>query len=47
MADTDDVVHITQTEFEQLICHDARRVTESEETMVREHGVQAHRSSMK
>lgn len=46
MAHTDNMVHIAQCEFQQLIRQNARRVCKSEKTVVREHSPQAHRPRM-
>lgn len=40
------MANIAQTELEQLVRHYTGRITESKETVVREDGVQTHRSSM-
>lgn len=46
MTDADDMVHITEGKFQQLICKDTRRVRKPEETMIRETCPQPHGSSM-
>ena len=43
MTDANNMSHITQTEFEQLVRQDTRRITEPKETVVRKHSHQSHR----
>lgn len=47
MADTDDMIDITQGKFEQLIRKDGSSVGKSEQGVIREHGAQAHSPGMK
>jgi len=46
MRHTNHMPDITQAEFQQLVRHDTRRITESEQAMIGEHGPQTHRPSV-
>lgn len=42
MAHADDVPYVAQAELQQLVCHDARGITESEQTVICEDGLKTH-----
>lgn len=44
MRDTDDMINITQREFEQLIRHDTCGIAEAKERMISEDSPQTHRA---
>lgn len=46
MADADDVTDITQAELQQLVRHNACRITETEQTVICEDSLQAHSPGM-
>jgi len=46
MRYTNYMPHITQAEFQQLIRHDTRRITETKQAVIGEHGSQTHRPSV-
>lgn len=46
VRDADDVPDIAQAELQQLIRHDTRGIAEPEQAVIREDGMQAHRSSV-
>lgn len=46
MGYTNHMVHITQAEFEQLVCHDTPSIAKPEQTMISEDSAQAHRACM-
>jgi hypothetical protein len=46
VADANDMVNIAETEFEQLVGHDACGITEAKQAVVREDSMQTHRPGM-
>jgi len=46
MADTNDVINVTQSEFQKLVGQDAGSVCKSKERMIRKDSAQTHRPSM-
>ena len=42
MTDTNDMVYVTENEFEKLVGEDTGCVCESEQRMIRKHSPQAH-----
>lgn len=46
MANTNNMIDITQTELQQLVGNDTRCIAEAEQAVVGKDGVQRHRSGM-
>jgi hypothetical protein len=46
MANTDDMIHVTQSEFEQLVRKDAGCIRKPEQTVIRKDRSEPHGPSM-
>lgn len=46
MTDTYTVIHVTQSEFEKLVCENTGGICEAKKRMIREYGPQAHGSGV-
>lgn len=46
MAHANDMVHVTKSELEQLVCEDTGSICEAKETVVGEDGPQTHGSGV-
>lgn len=47
MTDANDMIHVTQDEFEQLVSQDTASIGKSEKRVVRKSSPQSHGPSMK